>query len=234
MENENVSERLLRARQRFGRMLVNWRKRQGWSGQTWEDWAIACPDVLPVKLLNSVVTGLELGRNEKTAPITFVALGLANQLLAKEDRGTIRDRVLRDRVYQAQPIRHEDGEPWDGADFFAAFTGFIDPPVELVSEDRPMDEAAAVDLTVAMRERFNALAKADALARGYAMKYLLSRQPRIAKPVQAVIKDALLGVSDFAPNDVDAIQTAEILLQRWESEAQVVDIRERERQTRRA
>lgn len=187
-----------------------------------------CPETLPVKLLNSVVTGLELGRNEKTAPITFVALGLANQALTREDRGTIRDRVLRDRVYGAEPIRHDDGEAWDGADFFACFAGFIEPPTDLVSEGRPLDEAACLDATMTMRERFRALAKGDGLSKGYAMKYLLSRQPRIAKPIQAVIKDALLGVADFAPDDVDAIQTAEILLQRWYSEAQGVDIRERE------
>jgi hypothetical protein len=112
----------------FGEMLLLWRQSNGWSGQTLEDWAKACPDILPVKVLNSVITGLELKRNRRTAPNTFQGLGLANEMLAQKFRGTIRDRTLHDRIYQAEPIRHEDGRPWTAADFFAAFVGELEIP----------------------------------------------------------------------------------------------------------
>lgn len=119
-----------KARSAFGDMLLLWRTSNGWSGQVAEDWARACPELLPFKVLNSVWTGLELKRNERTAPATFRALGDLNQLLACDDRGVIRDRRLRDRVCGARPIRDASGRAWDHIDFYRAFWGEIEIPPE--------------------------------------------------------------------------------------------------------
>jgi len=209
MESESALENLKRSRIQFGQMLKRWRKRQGWSGRTWEDWAAACPEVLPIPLVNSVVTGLELCKNERTIPSTFLALGIANQALAKPDRGVIRERILRDRVYGATPITHEDGSAWDGADFFAAFTGFISPPAELMTEPPPPE-------TAILRERFQKLRTEGGLSPRAALDYLLSLQPRHPRQTRDRVEEVLFGFAEFGPDEAETATLVDLLLSRWE------------------
>lgn len=209
MEQNELEEKLRIARERFGDMLVHWRKRYGWSGRTWEEWAAACPDVLPLSVVNSVITGLEKKRNSRTVPSTFVALGLANRALAREDRGAIADRVLHDRVYMAEPIRHSDGEPWDGADFFAAYTGFIDIPDELLTPT-PITVATSSQL----RERFQA--QRGSQAPRHALDTLLALQPRMAKAQRERIEEVLFGFADFTDDESDLAVVVDRLLTQWQ------------------
>lgn len=201
----------------FGDMLLLWRQSNGWSGQTLEDWAKACPDVLPIKVLNSVITGLELKRNRRTAPATFQALGLANETLAKEFRGVIRDRTLHDRIYNAEPIRHEDdGSPWTAADFFAAFVGELEIPAKyrMPTEAKPETIPDAEDA----RGRFHALRRAEGLAPTAALARLLRFTPRTDAAIKDRLELVLLGGDDFTADDAVAARLAERLLGSWERE----------------
>lgn len=208
----NVEEKLAKARERFSQMLVCWRKRHGWTGRTWEDWHAAAPDYLPMAVVNSVITGLEKNRNSRTVPQTFVALGLANTRLASADRGAITDRVLRDRVYGAEPICHEDGTPWDGADFFAAYTGFIDIPVELLTPT-PITPATSEEL----RQRFSV--QRGSQSPRHALDTLLGLQPRLSKAERERIEEVLFAFGDFTDDEADLARTVERLLIQWENHA---------------
>jgi hypothetical protein len=205
---DQLEEKLATARERFAKMLLVWRKRHGWTGRTWEEWHAAAPDYLPMAVVNSVITGLEKNRNSRTVPQTFVALGLANTKLDKEDRGPIADRVLRDRVYAAEPIRHADGTPWNGADFFAAYTGFIDIPPGLVLPE-PVTPATSQEL----RERF--MQQRGSQTPRHALDTLLGLQPRLGKTERERIEEVLFGFADFSDDESELARTVDRLLAQW-------------------
>ena len=63
-------------------------------------------------------------------PNYFLALGWFNEVVATRDIRDITDRRLFDRLKDAQPICHSNGTPYTAPDFFALYTGLIDPPEE--------------------------------------------------------------------------------------------------------
>jgi hypothetical protein len=201
----------------FGEMLLLWRQSNGWSGQTLEDWAKACPDILPVKVLNSVITGLELKRNRRTAPNTFQGLGLANEMLAQKFRGTIRDRTLHDRIYQAEPIRHEDGRPWTAADFFAAFVGELEIPERFKMSYQQEQEQTIANADDA-RGRFHAYRRAESLTPTAAFARLLRFTPRTDGAIRERLEAVLLGGDEFTVSDSVASRLLDRLLSSWERE----------------
>jgi hypothetical protein len=200
----------------FGDMLLLWRQSNGWSGQTLEDWAKACPDILPIKVLNSVITGLELKRNSRTAPSTFQALGLANETLATECRGTIRDRTLHARISNATPICHDDGEPWTAADFFAAFVGELDIPARFKVASQAEDESIPdADDT---RGRFHALRRVEGLVPTAAFARLMRFTPRTDGAIRDRLESVLLGGDEFGDDDIVAARLVDRLLGLWTRE----------------
>lgn len=213
----NFNEQLHEARLRFGRILKLWRLQNNWTGQTAEDWAREAPDKFPVKILNSVWTGLELGnRGERSAPATFIALGLFNENLAADDFGLFKNRVTRDRITNGKPILHDDGTPWDAGDFFCCFIGELDPPLHLdpSRHDLSGDPArAAADL----RSRFHAMLKRAKMHPVKGLHYLLSLQPRTPGTLAARAEDVLLGLDSFEDGEEDLAVTLDSLMKWWEA-----------------
>lgn len=205
------------ARKRFGFMLKAWRAKNGWAGQTAEDWQKSCPDLLPFKILNSVWTGLELARNERTAPATFKALGDVNQALSRLDRGVIPDRKLRERVDGAEPIRHTDGTPWTHVDFYRAFWGELEIPADL-QESEPMTEAEAEAWSETWRSEFRRVQLRRNLRPRDALAQLLGEMLP-APPTQkiAALEDLAFGFACLTPQDKDLMALAKAALDRWGS-----------------
>lgn len=110
---------------RLGKLLLRFRKRNQWAGQTAEDWAKACPELWPsgIKIANSVWTNLETGKSKVPALVTFEALGRMNELLASDHRGRMGGTKLRKRVYEAEPITGDDGRVWTHHDFIDLYLG---------------------------------------------------------------------------------------------------------------
>lgn len=203
------------ARRRFGYMLKEWRRQNGWAGQTAEDWQRECPDLLPFKILNSVWTGLEMARNERTAPVTFRALGDVNMALSRTDRGVIADRKLRDRVDAAQPIRHPDGRPWDHCDFYRAFWGELDPPEEL-REPEPMTDEQAQEWAEAWRAEFRRVQlKRGLRPRDALSKVLREMSPPPSQAQTELLEDMAFGFSPIPPDEHGLISAVQAALERW-------------------
>lgn len=203
------------AREAFGELLLRWRTANGWSGQTAEDWCRACPDLLPYKILNSTWTGLELKRNERTAPATFRALGDVNQLLDQDDRGMIMERKLRDRVYGAQPIRHPDGTAWDHADFYRAFWGEIEIPPEY----RPVPEVTPEEAEAwseEWRRQFREVQVARNLRPREALAQVLREfSPQPTPADTAALEDLAFGFAGLDPDRGALMAVADAALRRW-------------------
>jgi hypothetical protein len=155
MTASHRQETLDEARVQFGKMLLRWRNRYGWSGKTCSIWAKACPDVLPWGVSSATWTGFELGRAHAPAPETFLAFEAMNLALASGNHGPITDRTLKDRIASAKPFVDDQGQPWRAGDFFDCFIGELSPPGEFA--DPGFDGTA---IAAELRARFQQDCKA--------------------------------------------------------------------------
>ncbi len=193
-----VSQELDAAAAAFGQNLRRWRLSNGWSQNTAQDWAqaIGVPCVY-----NSQWSMLETARLRGPKPLLFRALGILNNLLAAREFGTFADRALMDRIRTAEPIRHPDGRPWTGPDFYAAFVGQLEWP----HIPDPLPEITDAE-AAAFSERFRQLVRGTAGKGGNSLGTVLA------------------AVISLAPQDAQT-RTAEVLMGGSWSGDELMDLR---------
>lgn len=180
----------------FGRMLKRWRLANGWAQDTCQHWgkAVDMPHVY-----SSQWSQLETGNATNPGPLMFRCFGVVNQRLAQKQYGAIADQVLRKRVKGAEALRHPDGTPWTGHDFFAAYVGELGWP-ELPDPELPPKLTAeqAKEMTEEYRSQFQRLVKRSGLEPLAAAVQLLEHvdpTPQVRQEFQGV----LLGFRDYSP-----------------------------------
>ena len=141
---QSLQHKLDAARVQFGQFLRNWRKSNGWSVTTAQDWAKAAPAVIPwpLRVAGGQWGNIENGKVTQPQPSTFIQLGVLNECLAQQERGAIKDKLLRQRVDQAQPVLHPDGRPWGAEDWFACYIGKLEGPEGLWPCQEDLDAEA--------------------------------------------------------------------------------------------
>jgi hypothetical protein len=209
---QDLQHHLEEARRTFGRFLRNWRKSNGWVITTPQDWAKACPDVIPpgFRVSSGQWANLENAQIKQAQPSTFLQLALLNQALAREKRGVIRDELLRERVQAGQPIRKADGSPWGPEDWFACYIGNLKGPEALWPAEQ---EADLGEQTRQLRHLFTALVGQHKLRPVTAMVQLLSLAGELDSEQQMAIEGALLQEEELSGAD---LAIAEELLLRWQ------------------
>lgn len=141
---QSLQQKLDASRVQFGRFLRNWRRSNNWTVTTAQDWAKACPALIPwpLRVAGGQWGNLENGKVLQPQPSTFIQLGVLNECLALPERGVIRDRQLSERVGRAQPVRHPDGRVWGAEDWFACYIGKLEGPTELWPRQEEIDAEA--------------------------------------------------------------------------------------------
>lgn len=185
-KHATIAAQLEAAAVTFGENLRRWRVAQGWSQNTPQDWGQA---VGVLCVFNSQWSQLEGAKLRGPKPLVFRALGAMNAMLHSKTYGPIRDRALLDRVQAAEPILHDDGTPWDGADFYAAFMGELDWPV-IPNRLPPITDAEAAAFSDAFRADVRNGAKRRSLSLRAAADQLLDHVP---EDHHSRIEDVLLG-----------------------------------------
>jgi len=188
LRTDTVAAELAAAAIRFGRGLRRWRIAQGWSQNTAQDWGRA---VGIIHVFNSQWSQLENGVLRGARPSLFRALGGMNELLAAGQYGPITDRALLDRVKAAEPIRHSDGHPWDGADFYAAYSGLLEWP-EIKARLPVITDAEAVEFSTEFRDRVRAGTRNTDTPLGVVLARIMALAPADA---QARVGEVLMGDS---------------------------------------
>jgi hypothetical protein len=127
-----LDQQLEQSRLTFGRFLRNWRKGNGWVSTTPQDWARACPELIPPgwRVSSGQWINLENGKVLQAQPSTFIQLAILNRALAGEHRGVIHDQLLRERVQSGRPVLLPDGMPWAPEHWFACYIGHRQGPPE--------------------------------------------------------------------------------------------------------
>jgi hypothetical protein len=96
------------SRRAFGKMLLNWRRRNGWTQYT------AC----------------EWGAEAKFEVISYGNLSVIEQgrLLSDRRLDGVKSQRIREQLEYAEPLRGNDGKPWDAVDFWSCYIGYLPVP----------------------------------------------------------------------------------------------------------
>lgn len=103
---------------RFGRFLVLWRKRCGWSQYEIPRWAEQAGFIGPAI---GTVSQLERGKVQTPTMGLFASLAEINRRLVAQDFSGVSDRRTLDRIQKGVAIVDDAGNPWGFHEFVAAF-----------------------------------------------------------------------------------------------------------------
>ena len=211
---QSLQHKLDAARVQFGKFLRNWRRSNDWSVTTAQDWAKACPALIPwsLRVAGGQWGNLENGKVHQPQPSTFIQLGVLNECLAQKERGTIRDKLLRERVQQARPVLHADGRPWGAEDWFACYIGKLEGPADLWPRQEEIDAEAE---TKRLRSLFDAAVERSDLRPVSAAMQVLRLAGDLPMEQVVAIENALFAGERLPTSTV---ATARMALHSWVGE----------------
>ena len=184
---------------------------EGTFGTTIKAWfrANSWPQSVPEKLAKAKgnptgpwASQISHAMNDKHQPKTdfFLAMAWFNEVVATRDLAGLTDRRLVDQLRNAQPLCHDNGQPYTAPDFFSLFTGLIDPPAEFAAGAEAQLTQEDVDEFVGiMRDNFRKVALTQMCSKKEAWEMLAQRVKEI------VAKDPTITNSP-SPDDLVLIQ----------------------------
>lgn len=201
---DDFRERLPEFRASFGINLERWRRSNGWTQDTCQE--IGAFTKTP-HVYGSKWSQLERGVAINPGPLVFHALGSINVALAEGsflEPGLITDRKLRDKVRDSKAVCHENGSPWQGFDFFAAFTGQLKWPNRSVG--RVMTAENAVRYSQELHEQLLKIKN----SKNFRTITILSELEDIAsaylnKDQSQKLLDVVMGISDYRPSELQEL-----------------------------
>jgi hypothetical protein len=139
----NYEELLARqeaSRLAFGRMLLNWRRRNGWTQYTACTWAKAIGEPSMVISYGNLSV-IEQGKAGELRQKSFWQLGELNRRIDAREWGRFGDAALRAKLEAAIPLGDEGSPVWGPLEFWACYCGvrpvppaFSAPPAPVISE----------------------------------------------------------------------------------------------------
>jgi hypothetical protein len=113
------------SRRAFGKMLLNWRRRNGWTQYTACEWgAEAGFEVISYGNLSVI----EQGKAGELRQKAFFQLEELNRRLEEKDWGAVSSQRLKDQLKDAEPLVGDDGKLWDALDFWSCYIGYAPVP----------------------------------------------------------------------------------------------------------
>ena len=124
----------------FGRMLLNWRRHNGWTQYTACTWAEAIGEP---KLVISYgnLSVIEQGKAGELRHRTFWQLWELNRRIASGDWGHVGDAELRHKLEGATPIGDEAAPVWGPLEFWSCYCGLRPLPPAFASTPAPLISA---------------------------------------------------------------------------------------------
>ena len=114
------------ARADFGQAISTWHKKNDWPQSISESVAKEVKEWEGGPWASQQSTAINGKLDPKVA--YFLAEGCFNVYIHKGDFSKIKDQVLKEKLEGSKAFTHNNGKPFDGADFFRLFTGLIEVP----------------------------------------------------------------------------------------------------------
>jgi len=118
-------ERQEENRAAFGRMLLNWRRRNGWTQYTACSWAEA---VGFETISYGNLSVIEQGKAGELRQKAFWQLGELNRRIAERDWGKVLDQAIKEKLEGSVPIGDKDCQVWTPLEFWACYCGLREVP----------------------------------------------------------------------------------------------------------
>jgi len=133
------------SRRAFGKMLLNWRRRNGWTQYTACEWgAEANFEVISYGNLSVI----EQGKAGELRQKAFFQLEELNRRIDSNERlKGVKSQRIRDQLENVEPLCGDDGKRWDAVDFWSCYIGYQPVP-------RAYQTAPAPTLTAKRAEEF--------------------------------------------------------------------------------
>lgn len=174
----SVHAKIMSSEATFGTTIKAWFRANDW------------PQSVPEKLAKAKgnptgpwASQISHAMNDKHQPKTdfFLAMAWFNEVVATRDFAGLSDRRLVDQLRNAQPLCHDNGQPYTAPDFFSLFTGLIDPPAEFAPGAEPEVTIEDVEeATRLWRESFREISLKHMCSKGEAWELLKERMIEIA------------------------------------------------------
>lgn len=179
----------LEARQRFGRTITAWTRRNGWNHDTLHLWGeqAGFPAVR-----DSSFNRLQNAKTEQPSPLTFIQLAMANARIAAGDYSGVVDRALKDRLKESIAICTPDGEPWGAMQFFGHFVGELDGPEWAIGPE-PLSAEQLQELSTAQQQRFEGAVQAKGISPAVAWRQLEAHCAAMTPSQRQSLRDVLSG-----------------------------------------
>jgi hypothetical protein len=166
------------SRKAFGKMLLNWRRRNGWTQYTACEWGTeAAFEVISYGNLSVI----EQGKAGELRQKAFFQLEEINRRLddgAKKLAGVTTQR-LKDQLRDAEPLRGDDGKLWDAVDFWSCYIGYVPVPKAYQSAPAPtLTPKRAEEICQKWRQHVRRVIKEGGLDVTQALEQLVKSAPK--------------------------------------------------------
>ena len=130
--------KFIQTRADFGKAILTWFKKNDWPQSITESVAKEI-GIEGGPWASQVSTAINGKLDPK--PAFFIAFGMFDAYIHAGDFSKIKDINLRDKLKGSKAFTHNNGRPFDGADFFKLFTGLIEVPKKYKTEGNEFNDA---------------------------------------------------------------------------------------------
>ena len=184
------------SRRAFGKMLLNWRRRNGWTQYTVCEWgAEANFEVISYGNLSVI----EQGKAGELRQKAFFQLEELNRRLADKDWGTVQSQRIKEQLKDAEPLLGDDGKLWDTVDFWSCYIGYLPVPKAYQSTPAPTVTAKrAEELCKKWRQHVRRVIK----ERGFDVTEALEQLVKSAPAEHQKRFSEVLAIDDYSPTEL--------------------------------
>lgn len=201
-----------KSRAAFGRMLLNWRRRNGWTQYTVCTWA----DEAGFSAISyGNLSVIEQGKAGELRQKVFWQLQEANRRIAEKDWGAIKSQEIKAKLEDAIPIGDDACPVWSALEFWGCYCGFREVPEAFAAAATPVvGKGKAAELSGRWRKHMRRVVSSHGLDPSDALHALVAAAgPKHGKRFYAV----LTGFGDYTPTELQELWVQEdtFLPQQW-------------------
>ena len=153
--------KFIQVRADFGQYILTWFKRNEWAQGITEQVAKEI-GIEGGPWASQVSTAINGKLDPKAA--FFIAFGMFNIYIHAGDFSKIKDQSLKEKLKGSKAFTHNNGRPFDGADFFRLFTGLIEVPKKYKQAEGKITDKEIKEYSDLMRKHFLKIKRTEMLS----------------------------------------------------------------------
>tara|TARA_B100000965_G_scaffold401118_1_gene424319 strand:+ start:2523 stop:3305 length:783 start_codon:yes stop_codon:yes gene_type:complete len=154
--------KFIQARADYGEAILSWFKKNDWPQGITEQVAKEVNEWEGGPWASQMSTAINGKLDPKVA--YFIAKGNFNKYIHAGDFSKIKDQALKEKLEGSKAFTHNNGKPFDGADFFRLFTGLIEVPKKYKQAEGKITDKEIKEYSDLMREHFLKIKRTEMLS----------------------------------------------------------------------